>query len=368
MAQIYNLNVNCTQPVLSPNELQQELPATRGQLSFIERSRQQIKQVLDGQDSRLLLIVGPCSIHNITAAKEYANKLRVLSGQISDTFMIVMRVYLEKPRTNMGWKGLLYDPNLDGSYDIETGLKVSRQLLLDLADLEVPVATEFLDPSIPYYLGDLISWGCIGARTTSSQIHRQMASGLSMPIAFKNNTDGNVSAAIHGVMAAAEPHTFLGPNESGRIGISYTKGNPHCHVVLRGGEAAPNYHESAIHEALKQLEQLGLPSRLIVDCSHDNSNKKHEQQPHVFRAVLEQYLAGNHRIRGMILESNLLSGSQDHSTTPEELHPSVSLTDPCLDWATTEYLIQWAYAKINPAKVSTCQDLREEVPATSLQR
>jgi 3-deoxy-7-phosphoheptulonate synthase len=327
----------------SPNELKHELPITPQQVEFIDNARSQIVQILNGEDPRILLIVGPCSIHDITAAKEYAIKLRQLIDRLSHTFFILMRVYFEKPRTVLGWKGLLYDPLLDGSYDIETGLHWTRQLLLDLAELQIPAASEFLDPLSPSYFDDLISWACIGARTAESQMHRQMASGLHMPVAFKNSTEGSIEGAVNGILAAASPHSFLGVEENGRLAVKHTLGNPHGHLVLRGGKRKPNYDAHSIAFALESLQKAHLPPRLLVDCSHDNANRNHEQQVHVFQSVMAQRTEGNISIRGVSLESNLYAGSQTLSGDALMLQYGVSLTDPCLDWTTTEQLILWGH-------------------------
>lgn len=338
--------VTDSETLISPYQLKRELPISEMQERFIAKSRKTITALLDRTDPRLLIVAGPCSIHDITAAKEYASKLKVLSAALTETFVLVMRVYLEKPRTTTGWKGMLYDPYLDGSSNIEAGLVLSRQLLLDLADLEVPVATEFLDPLAASYLSDLVSWGSVGARTVSSQIHRQMASGLPMPIGFKNTTDGNLDIAINALVSAKAPHCFLGMNEHGQIASIRTKGNPHTHLVLRGGEQHPNYDTSSVNDTLQRLEKAHLPLRLMVDCSHDNSEKKHEKQPLVFQDTVHQIVEGNRCIIGMILESNLFAGSQPLLDDPSRLKYGISLTDPCLDWNSTQYLLMWAQEKL----------------------
>lgn len=361
MAEIYSLNTTATEPLLAPHELQKALPATEKQLDFIEYSRQTIRNILEGTDPRLLLIMGPCSIHNIAAAREYAIHLKRLADELSDRFFPVMRVYVEKPRTALGWKGLLYDPYLNGSNDIVTGLHWTRQLLLDLADLGVPTATEFLNPMTAPYRSDLISWGCIGARTAASQIHRQMASGLPMPTALKNDTNGSVEIAINGALAASSPQSYIGTDERGRTAMVYTNGNPHAHIVLRGGKSGPNYNEISVHQALQNMEHIGLTPNLLIDCSHDNSNKIHEKQPIVFRSMIDQWVDGTSGIRGAILESNLLPGNQEFSSDP---HPSISVTDPCLDWATTECLIRWGYARIQQHLTPTAATTAHEHQAS----
>lgn len=328
------------QPLPSPKNLKKELPITIAQRDFIEQSRQQIRSILNKNDPRLLLIVGPCSIHDIKAAKEYAAKLRSLSDETADTFFIAMRVYFEKPRTALGWKGIMYDPYLDDSHDMNTGLRWTRQLLLDLADLCIPAAAEILDPISAHYFGDLLSWSCIGARTSSSQIHRQAASGLPLPVGFKNHTDGNIAIAVNGVVTAAHPHIFLGINESGCTCRIQTKGNKDSHIVLRGGEKAPNYDAASISQALSLLKEAKLPLRLVIDCSHDNSGRQDHQQPTVFHSVIEQIIAGNRHITGLIVESNLHAGQQPLLSDPSRLKYGISLTDPCIGWETTEQLVK----------------------------
>lgn len=340
---IDHLNISSIQPLPSPHELHTALPLTSLQKKFIQKTRHTIQQILDGKDSRLLLITGPCSIHDITAAKEYATLLRQMMQCVGDTFQVIMRVYFEKPRTGMGWKGMLYDPLLNGSNDIAKGMHLTRQLLQDLADMEIPAAAEFLDPSSAHYFGDLISWGCIGARTTASQTHRQMASGLPMPVAFKNSTDGNIDVAINGVAAAAMPHSFIGPDFMGRISALKTKGNPYGHIVLRGGKGKPNYDPESIDKALKKMQRANVPLRLLVDCSHDNSLRSFDRQPAVFQSVIHQIAEGNKNIRGFLLESHLFEGNQFLGKDLSQLKYAVSLTDPCLGWTSTERLIRWGY-------------------------
>lgn len=330
-----DLNITHTEDLLPPQEFRNIYPLNAPERDFILRSRKTVRAILNGEDPRLLCIVGPCSIHDITSAKEFATKLSALAEQLSDQFFFVMRVYLEKPRTGISWKGLLYDPFLNNSQDLPSGLAISRQLLLDLAALKVPAATEFLDVATVYYLSDLITWGCIGARTSSSQFHRQIASFLPMPIGFKNNTDGNIAIAVDGAQVARSPHTYIGINST----LLHTKGNSDTHIVLRGGRNGPNYDPFSIRTALNLLEEAQLPPYLLIDCSHDNSFKQYEKQPEVFQAVLEQYLEGNRAIRGVLLESHLFEGKQP--LTPS-LRYGVSITDSCLDWKTTEKLLLWA--------------------------
>lgn len=324
----------------SYKQLKQQLPLTASQHAFIEQSRQVIRQILNGEDNRLLIIVGPCSIHDTLSAHDFAKRLKQLADQVSSHFVLIMRVYCEKPRTSTGWKGLLYDPYLDGSCDLKTGIEWTRQLLVELAALQVPVATEFLDPLTAFYYDDLISWGSIGARTSSSQTHRQLASCLSMPVGIKNGTAGNLSSALNGVKVARLPHTYIGLNDQGELAALKTKGNPDVHVVLRGGEDKPNYDEYSVSHTLACLEKLHLPQQLLIDCSHANSNKCHENQPNVFQAVFHQIREGNTKIKGLLLESHLYAGNQS-SLEYKNLKYGISITDSCLDWATTERLIQW---------------------------
>lgn len=328
----------------SPQEIKNKYRSTEAQKDFIEKSRQIIIDILNGSDQRLVLIVGPCSIHDCSAARDYAFKLKELAKEFEKDFYIVMRTYFEKPRTSIGWKGLIYDPWLDQSFDIETGLNLARQLLLELADMGLPAATEFLDPFALHYYGDLISWGCIGARTTSSQPHREIASGLDLPTAFKNSTDGNIDIAIHGVLAASNPQSFISMNDDGKPIIRQTRGNPHCHVVLRGSAANENYDPESIEQAYKKLKTVGLQPRILIDCSHDNSKRRPEKQCKVFESVLNQFIEGNTAIRGMLLESNLLGGNQ---AITKQLIQGVSITDPCLDWESTESVIRWGSQRLN---------------------
>lgn len=324
------------------NELKNQFPISSSQSAFIAATKQTLEQILNGLDPRLLLIAGPCSIHDIASAKEFALHLKELAPLISNEYFLVMRVYCEKPRTITGWKGFLYDPSLDGSMQIRKGIEQTRQLLLDLADLGVPTATEFLDPLTAFYYEDLISWGSIGARTSSSATHRQLASLLPMPIGFKNGIAGNISAAIEGVIAASHPHAFVGINEKGEKSVLRSLGNQNTHIVLRGGESGPNYDSLAVAEALNKLKQAHLPSRLIIDCSHHNSNKQHKQQIEVFQSVIQQILEGNSSIRGCMIESHLFAGSQLLASDPRQLKYGVSITDPCLDWKTTRHLLLWS--------------------------
>jgi 3-deoxy-7-phosphoheptulonate synthase len=325
--------------------LKDQFPIKDCQRSFIENSRQTICNILMGKDKRLLLIVGPCSIHDRLSAKDFATRLKHLSAAVSTHFFCVMRAYCEKPRTTAGWKGFLYDPYLNGSNDIQTGIEWTRQLFLELTDLQIPLATEFLDPITAFYYEDLITWGSIGARTSSSQPHRQLASGLKIPMGIKNGLTGSLSSAINGLISASHPHAHISLSDKGAPYIRRTEGNPYTHMVLRGGENGPNYAAPAVAEALRKLRDAKLAQRLIIDCSHQNSGKKQDRQPFVFQSVIDQILQGNSHIRGLMLESHLQAGNQDL------MHGAIeygkSLTDECLDWHTTEQLILQTASQLN---------------------
>ncbi len=348
MQRTSDINVVDTRALPSPAALLAELPKTEAQAEFVLRARREIHRLIFTDDKRFLLIVGPCSIHDLTAGREYATRLARLAREVSDRVMIVMRVYFEKPRTTVGWKGLIMDPHLDGSHDIAAGLRLGRTFLRDVLDLGLPTATEFLDPITPQYVADLVCWGAIGARTAESQTHRQMASGLSMPLGFKNGTDGSIATAINAIKAAAQPHTFLGINLDGSASAIVTRGNPDCHVVLRGGTSGPNYSPGHIAQTEELLAKAGLPKSILVDCSHDNSAKKPELQPDVLRTLLAQLTAGSASIMGAMLESNLAAGSQPFPQPREKLRYGVSITDGCIDWATTEKLVRELHATLAP--------------------
>jgi 3-deoxy-7-phosphoheptulonate synthase len=318
-------------------DVKRKLNVDNQQLKFIENSREKTRQILNGEDSRLLLIVGPCSIHDRISAIEFARNMRQLADSLSSHFFLIMRVYCEKPRTGLGWGGYLYDPHLDGSSDIRTGIEWTRRLLLELATLEVPAATEFMHPLTAFYYDDLISWGSIGARTASSPVHRQLASELSMPIGIKNDLHGNISVAVNGIAAAAHSHTFIRLGDTGGLTVQKTKGNPDCHIVLRGGETGPNYDPNFVSQALDGLKNQKLPLRLLVDCSHQNSEKDPYQQPIVFQSTLRQIMDGNTAIRGFLFESHLHAGRQE-LTQNSPLKYGVSVTDACLDWDSTARL------------------------------
>ncbi|HEY1765462.1 MAG TPA: 3-deoxy-7-phosphoheptulonate synthase [Opitutaceae bacterium] len=346
MQRTSDINVVETRPLPSPAALILEVPKTEVQADFVTKARQDIHRLIFTDDRRLLLIVGPCSIHDVDAGREYAQRLAGLAREVADRVMIVMRVYFEKPRTTVGWKGLIMDPHLDGSNDIAAGLRMARRFLRDVLDLGLPTATELLDPITPQYIADLICWSAIGARTAESQTHRQMASGLSMPIGFKNGTDGSVQTAINAIRAASQPQTFLGINLGGAASAVVTAGNPNCHIVLRGGSAGPNFSVASVQKTEQALQAAGLIKSILVDCSHDNSAKKPERQPDVMRDLLAQIAGGNTSIMGAMVESNLHAGSQALPHPPVGLRRGVSITDPCIGWATTEDLVREVHAAL----------------------
>ena len=348
MQKTSDINVVETRALPSPAELLAELPKTESQAEFVTRARRDIHRLIFTDDKRFLLIVGPCSIHDIEAGREYARRLAALAREVNDRILIVMRVYFEKPRTTVGWKGLVMDPHLDGSHDISAGLRVARLFLRDVLDLGVPTATELLDPITPQYIADLICWSAIGARTAESQTHRQMASGLSMPLGFKNGTDGSIATAINAIKAAAQPHTFLGINLDGSASAIVTRGNPDCHTVLRGGTSGPNYSPAHIAQTEQLLAKAGLTKSILVDCSHDNSAKQPERQPEVLREILRQIAAGNTTIMGAMIESNLSAGSQPFPQPKNQLRYGVSITDACIDWMTNEALVRELHAALAP--------------------
>ena len=339
MIRTSNLHVVETRPLVTPAVLLDDLPAGLAAARHVFEARQRIKACLRGENHRLLVIVGPCSVHDVAAAKEVATELKRLHDLHRSTLEVVMRVYFEKPRTTVGWKGLINDPHLDGSYDINTGLRWARGLLLHLADMGLPAATELLDPVVPQYLADLICWTAIGARTTESQTHREMASGLSMPIGFKNSTDGTTATAINAMLAAARPHHFLGINSHGQSSIVSTTGNPDGHLVMRGGSRSTNYHAEAIAAATAQLKQSRCPERLMVDCSHGNSFKDFRRQQDVLREVAKQVRGGCRRILGVMLESHLVEGNQTIPDDLSQLTYGQSITDACINLETTAELL-----------------------------
>ena len=334
-----NIHIQSEMVLITPAELKNLMPASERIDQFIAASRQIVSNIVHKKDPRFLVICGPCSIHDLNAAKEYATNLKKLHDQYKDTLYIVMRVYFEKPRTTVGWKGLINDPHMDDSFDIETGLKQARELLLWISELGLPIATEALDPISPQYIGDLFSWAAIGARTTESQTHREMASGLSMPVGFKNGTDGSLSTAVNAMQSASSAHRFMGINQQGQSALLQTSGNKNGHVILRGGGGKPNYDSVNVKLAEQALEKAGVEDILIVDCSHENSNKDYSLQPLVARDVFHQVIDGNKSIIGIMLESNLNEGNQALELRKESLKYGVSVTDACINWDTTSRLL-----------------------------
>jgi 3-deoxy-7-phosphoheptulonate synthase len=327
-------------------ELKQVFPLTEEAAEFVTRSRHHVKAILRHLDPRVMIVVGPCSIHDPEAAADYARRLAGLGRELEDQLLLVMRVYFEKPRTTIGWKGLINDPDLNGTHQISKGLGVARRLLCMVTDLGLPVATEMLDPITPQYLADLITWGAIGARTTESQPHREMASGLSFPVGFKNGTDGGLQIAIDAMGAARQPHSFLGINNEGKTSVVMTKGNPDVHIVLRGGRATPNYKAPDVRHAEEMMRKAGLDPAIMVDCSHANSAKDHRRQEEVLVDVIEQVCHGTTSLCGLMIESNLEEGNQPLAKDPRQLRYGVSVTDKCVDWATTERMLRHAHARL----------------------
>jgi 3-deoxy-7-phosphoheptulonate synthase len=347
-SQIHNINVVAKTDMPTPAEVKAEVPLDAVTENAIVAHRQVLHDILDGRDPRLFVVVGPCSIHDIKAANEYAERLKALADEVSDTIVVLMRVYFEKPRTTVGWKGLINDPDMDDSFHVEKGIYKARKLLMHLTDLGLPTATEALDPIMPQYLGDLITWTAIGARTTESQTHREMASGLSTPVGFKNGTDGSLDVAINALRSAEQPHHFMGINQEGRIAVFQTRGNAYGHVVLRGGGGRPNYDSVSIALCEQELDKAGLPKRIVVDCSHANSNKDHNLQPLVARDCVEQVVNGNRSILGLMLESHLGAGNQKLGEDLSKLEYGVSVTDACIDWETTENVLRQANELLKP--------------------
>jgi len=337
-----DIRITDLKPLGPPRSFLDSQPITPQITKIVTETRTSIENIENGTDSRMMMLVGPCSIHDEKAGIEYARKLYLLAEEVKDTILVVMRVYFEKPRTTVGWKGLINDPNLDGTFDIQTGLKRARDFLLQVGAIGLPAGTEFLDPFTPQYMADLISWGAIGARTTESQTHRQMASGLSMPIGFKNGTGGSCQIAVDAMVAARSPHAFLGIDLDGRASVVNTTGNQAQQLILRGGSTGPNYDESSVNLATSLLETAGLRRNVVIDCSHANSNKDHKRQPIVFREVIRQRTAGNTGVIGLMLESHLNEGNQSLGN-PADLQYGVSITDACINWETTETLLREAH-------------------------
>nr|WP_317928786.1 3-deoxy-7-phosphoheptulonate synthase [Halioxenophilus sp. WMMB6] len=333
---IDDLNVVSQELLITPSDIKRELPLSAAAAATVTEGRKAVRDILDRKDPRLMVVVGPCSIHDVEAAMDYAHRLKELAARVQNTLYIVMRVYFEKPRTTVGWKGLINDPYLNDSFKIDEGLRIGRKLLLDISELGLPTATEALDPISPQYMQDLISWSAIGARTTESQTHRELASGLSSAVGFKNGTDGSLTVAINALQSTANPHRFLGINNDGQVSIIHTRGNRYGHVVLRGGNGKPNYDSVSVAMCEKELQASGLEPNIMIDCSHANSNKNHELQPLVIDNATNQILEGNKSIIGLMVESNIGAGSQPIPADLADLKYGISVTDKCIDWPTTE--------------------------------
>jgi len=341
-----NLNIDEYQTLITPEQLKERLPLFGDTVELVEQNRQILLDILDRKDHRIFIVVGPCSIHDVDAALEYAEKLKQLADEVSDTLVLVMRVYFEKPRTSTGWKGLINDPDMNDSFKIEEGLHMGRRLLLKLSAMGLPTSTEALDPISPQYLHDIITWSAIGARTTESQTHREMSSGLSCPVGFKNGTDGGLDVVINAMKAVSSSHRFLGIDPKGKVSVVHTKGNPYAHVVLRGGRGMKNYDAVSVAQCEEKCDKAGVSSNIMVDCSHANSNKDHNLQPMVMENVVNQIINGNKSIIGLMIESHLSGGRQDIPENLSELQYGVSVTDACIDWKTTEQCIRHAREKL----------------------
>ncbi|WP_297573343.1 3-deoxy-7-phosphoheptulonate synthase [uncultured Deefgea sp.] len=347
-----NINVTSFDAMPSPEELHARLPLSESAAQVVDAGREALKNILNRQDDRLIVVVGPCSIHDPIAGLEYARRLKALQAEVKDSLLLVMRVYFEKPRTTTGWKGYINDPFMDDSFQVDLGMEKARRFLLDVCELGLPTATEALDPISPQYLGDLIAWTAIGARTTESQTHREMSSGLSTPVGFKNGTDGDISIAINAILSASHPHSFLGLNGQGRVSIVRTRGNQYGHVVLRGGDGRPNYDTVSVAMAEQALKKAKLPCNIIVDCSHANSYKKPELQPLVMNDVINQIVNGSQALVGVMIESNLVVGNQKIPADLSQLIYGGSVTDGCIDWASTEKMLRDAAQRLAAAKAA----------------
>ncbi len=336
---LQNVNVASSDLLATPEEVKRRIPLTQRAADTVYGSREIVRAILERRDPRLFVVVGPCSIHDVAAAREYASRLKRIADQVQSTMLLIMRVYFEKPRTTVGWKGLINDPDMDDSFHIEKGILIARELLLHIAELGLPAGTEALDPIMPQYLSELITWTAIGARTTESQTHREMASGLSTPVGFKNGTDGALSTSINALQSVRHPHHFLGITQQGQSAVFRTRGNAHAHLVLRGGGGRPNYDAVSIAVAERELTAANLPPTIVVDCSHGNTNKDPSLQPVVAENCVAQIVDGNRSIVGLMLESNLKAGNQPIPKDLTQLEYGVSITDPCIDWLTTEALL-----------------------------
>lgn len=359
---VYNTNVESQDVLDTPASIKSDVPLTDQAERTVIEGRHIAENILDRRDHRLMVVVGPCSIHDPAAAMDYARRLKALADEVGDTLYIVMRVYFEKPRTTTGWKGLINDPHMNDSFDIDAGLRLARKLLTDINELGLPTGTEALDPISPQYLGDLISWSAIGARTTESQTHREMASGLSTPVGFKNGTDGSLTVAINALQSVSSPHSFLGIDQRGQVAVIRTRGNAYGHIVLRGGDKGPNYDSVTVALVEKELEKAKLPCNVVIDCSHANSNKDHNLQPLVMNDCVHQILEGNKSIVGVMLESNIGAGNQKLTTDLSQLKYGVSVTDACIDWETTEKVLRDAREKLKdvlPARIPKSAEVRQ---------
>ncbi len=341
-----NINVSAFDAMPTPQELHARLPLSEHAADVVDAGRRALRDILDRKDKRLIVVVGPCSIHDPVAGLDYARRLKALQAEVKDSLLLVMRVYFEKPRTTTGWKGYINDPLMDDSFQVNLGMEKAREFLLNICELGLPTATEALDPISPQYLGDLIAWTAIGARTTESQTHREMASGLSTPVGFKNGTDGDIGIAINAILSASHPHSFLGLNDQGRVSIVRTRGNQYGHVVLRGGDGRPNYDTVSVAMAEQALKKAKLPCNIIVDCSHANSYKKPELQSLVMNDVVNQILNGNQALVGVMIESNIEAGNQSIPADLQQLRYGCSVTDACVDWASTENMIRDAARRL----------------------
>lgn len=350
---LINVNIEDALELVTPAEIKKILPASQECIQNVLDSRKVIEDILDGKDHRLFLVIGPCSIHDPKAALEYASRLKKLADEVQEEIYIIMRVYFEKPRTTVGWKGLINDPHMDDSFHIEEGLKLARKLLIDFTQMGLPTATEALDPITPQYLSELVSWSAIGARTTESQTHREMASGLSMPVGFKNGTDGGIAVAINAMKSSLMPHHFLGISQQGRICKFSTRGNKYGHIVLRGGGGKGNYDPESINQCESDLIAAGLRSKIVVDCSHANSNKDHRFQPQVMEIVVNQVVSGNRSICGLMVESHLFDGNQEIPKDLKQLKYGVSVTDKCVSWETTEEMVRQAAQTLRKSRKNT---------------
>lgn len=349
---INDINIASIQPLITPKQLKAQLPLSAQAHQTVLEGRQTVRNILDGSDSRLFVVIGPCSIHDTKAALEYADRLLAIREQVKDTLYIIMRVYFEKPRTTVGWKGLINDPDMNDSFDIEKGLHIGRELLLQLNEKGLPCATEALDPNSPQYMQDLITWSAIGARTTESQTHREMSSGLSSPVGFKNGTDGGLTVATNAMQAVKSGHSFLGLNENGQVSIIRTNGNPYAHVVLRGGNGKPNYDAGSVADAEQALTKAKVSTKIMIDASHANSNKDPYLQPLVLKNITEQIQNGNQTIVGVMVESHLKGGRQDIPADLSQLEYGKSVTDGCIDWETTEQALLEMHRALQPILTS----------------